>query len=1718
MKKIKVVLSWILALMMMTTLLTGFQTVSAAALDDIGIEFDDAGVTATATGTNAYTVKLPDGRPRIPQITCDGATVVQAFIADNETEGTATVVKDGVTYTITFVKDASLGFVLQYDDHYTWKSGLTGTVTYSSNNSNVASVNSTTGEIVVKAVSNNGATITATNGSTTKTLVITKTIKAVVGVWLLTGQSNTSYHYNNKFGGIGVENQPGTVYYSGALVNGEASKIQTKMTAMNGTTTGGMEPEMAKTFYDKTGEKVYIMSAGISGTGVSHFLPGNYTTFDTGSGTWALINTVYENFVAESSTADFQSKYETRMRSYFYLQGCAEVGSHWSVHYNGLAVTKNTKTFTTAGKTYPIGSHTFLTYMTDVLGFDACMDIMVGWRPVGITASTRTAQFKMAEDFDDYVIASRLIQTMSEADGTYRGDALHINQEGKNIIGYHSGGYAVRFYQGGVLQEAATGATAFFNKIGYKDGDTVYVQPGDFYNYCTRPDNLTSDDQFAYKFSGADVIEYDGQNEFVVKADAAPGSTATMEIYSEGDLDTPITTLTVQVIGERADGYTAVNSETYKWIFDSNNNPVTMEGNITLNPAAGFEGKSTLEMSRDLMLDSDGYWSIEWKGNGVGNGSMLASSSNAYSKATLGDMIPNFFYIYHTNAAGWQVFRDTAFTDNFWRGYTGNAITGEHVFKVECRNNVYTFSVDGKVLDSREIVEGHGSNYANSTNPTASSGNMGKFDNVFNIHYLLGGINGNGINSTKYGYDGKVEYIKISIGDEKAEITRVNNYPYAPASGAGTQDDPYIINANVAAGTVINESSFMVNAPLGTATFSTEKFGGEAFTSFTCNSGTKSVYAMVLGALPYMSTFYKINFTVSDNPDVMYYEVMADATVFNLADGATKSYTIDGNEVTFIKGKSLFDNINDAIRLVAEDGVVYVAAGEYAENVEVSRDIVIKGAQAGVDPNVKGANATDPWTNARMNVANETVITGDWSIVDGSEHFELDGVTLTKGATITDDREIDNVHTDFYLNNIIVDGVTTDKALTFGEVATTQTGAIKGGLYVTNMRTQNLTKAALFNTALDHVAYSNSYFHGGSRLDAYRVPGVNDGTTDNVADYVVTNCMFVGADRAAAVQLNLAPTATNKNIDAYAQVDVIFDGNIFLNTIYSSASLENGVIQLTADTDVFSFTFENNLVYEGADSNANAETAFIYAVGNANGAATAGNYFNAYAINDNKFIADAANGLPAIFSSVTGSKGHSNVNVGGNYSEMAGAAVAPVTNEATNTTTQKPISYSKYHYLDPDFTSSTCDHTEIRLDRQPASCVAEGYENTICASCDEIIVENIIPRIDHIRTDWTVDAPATCTKDGRQIISCTICRNVLESEIIPATGHNDGKWKVTQDATCAAAGVRSKICTACMEAIETEEIAVLEHAYVVINTTDSTCTALGTNVLECTACHNITNETVPLKLHTPGAWETKRPANCYNEGEKVIRCTECKQIMSSEIIPVTHNLEWIEIIPADDMGFGIEGLICTVCGHEEDYRIIEPEYRDATDKFEDIGTNDWYVKNGAIDFVYTLGLFEGTSDTTFSPNAAMTRAMFVTVLGRLSGVVVNNNITTRFDDVKKGMWYTGYVAWAADNKIVDGTSYFTFAPNAPITREQIAKIIVNYCDFDPFFELIEVEKYQKFADDAKISSWAKEYVKACQMADVINGKSGNIFDPQGNATRAEVATILMNLFLANVNA
>ena len=179
-------------------------------------------------------------------------------------------------------------------------------------------------------------------------------------------------------------------------------------------------------------------------------------------------------------------------------------------------------------------------------------------------------------------------------------------------------------------------------------------------------------------------------------------------------------------------------------------------------------------------------------------------------------------------------------------------------------------------------------------------------------------------------------------------------------------------------------------------------------------------------------------------------------------------------------------------------------------------------------------------------------------------------------------------------------------------------------------------------------------------------------------------------------------------------------------------------------------------------------------------------------------------------------------------------------------------------------------------------------------------------------------------------------------------------------------------------------------------------------------------------------------------------------------------------------------------------------YKNPAPAFTDIH-NHWAADN--ILFAASRGLLSGTSDTTFSPGTGMTRGMFVTALGRLAGINPDSYQTGKFTDVKADAYYAPYVNWAAQNGIMEGATATTFAPDTNINREQMAVIMANYAK-KLGYDLPKTLRAVTFADNAQISSWAKDAVKAMQQAGILAGKANNRFDPKGTATRAEVATVL----------
>ena len=212
---------------------------------------------------------------------------------------------------------------------------------------------------------------------------------------------------------------------------------------------------------------------------------------------------------------------------------------------------------------------------------------------------------------------------------------------------------------------------------------------------------------------------------------------------------------------------------------------------------------------------------------------------------------------------------------------------------------------------------------------------------------------------------------------------------------------------------------------------------------------------------------------------------------------------------------------------------------------------------------------------------------------------------------------------------------------------------------------------------------------------------------------------------------------------------------------------------------------------------------------------------------------------------------------------------------------------------------------------------------------------------------------------------------------------------------------------------------------------------------------------------------------------------------------------------------GVRTYTCTRCGATKTETIPAGGSVDVTQMFTDV-TKNWAYPG--IQYCVTHGIMGGMGDGTFAPTGTTTRAQIVQILYNLEGTPAVSG-TTPFTDLTAN-WYKPAILWAYQNNVVAGISPTTFAPERPVTREQIAVILTQY-----MFHVLKMERtwtpadLSTFPDGANVSSWAKEAMQDAVALGLINGTKtpdGLVYlDPQGSAARQQVATILMN-FCQNV--
>lgn len=215
-----------------------------------------------------------------------------------------------------------------------------------------------------------------------------------------------------------------------------------------------------------------------------------------------------------------------------------------------------------------------------------------------------------------------------------------------------------------------------------------------------------------------------------------------------------------------------------------------------------------------------------------------------------------------------------------------------------------------------------------------------------------------------------------------------------------------------------------------------------------------------------------------------------------------------------------------------------------------------------------------------------------------------------------------------------------------------------------------------------------------------------------------------------------------------------------------------------------------------------------------------------------------------------------------------------------------------------------------------------------------------------------------------------------------------------------------------------------------------------------------------------------------------------------------HSYVLTERVEPTETEDGYEVYTCSVCG--DSYITQLPALGCPSLQFTDVNTGAWYHE--AVDYVLNNGLMIGVSDTRFSPNGKTTRGQLVTILYRMEGSPAVTG-GSPFTDVAEGQYYANAVSWAAENGIVNGVTETLFLPNREITREQAATILYRYAGYKGV-DLTAGGSLDGFPDAGSVSEYARPAMAWAVDTGLIVGIDGRLA-PRGNATRAQVATLIM---------
>lgn len=443
---------------------------------------------------------------------------------------------------------------------------------------------------------------------------------------------------------------------------------------------------------------------------------------------------------------------------------------------------------------------------------------------------------------------------------------------------------------------------------------------------------------------------------------------------------------------------------------------------------------------------------------------------------------------------------------------------------------------------------------------------------------------------------------------------------------------------------------------------------------------------------------------------------------------------------------------------------------------------------------------------------------------------------------------------------------------------------------------------------------------------------------------------------------------------------------------------------------------------------------------------------------------------------------------GDHIAAFTDTVVAPTCTEQGYTHHVCTVKGCTYAPVDDTYVAAT-DHTWVNTQTLPPTCTEQGTAFYKCSACGATRTEKIAP-LGHDLSRCDLKPAATCTQPGRAVGTCARC-GVQIDEVIPAKGHDYSYAETSVAPTCTEPGHYKGTCPTCGKDYD-DVVPALGHDWGEwVTSIEPTVSTVGYRYHVCNrdGCGYREGEDIP-KLHTH-TWDagvvTQKPT-AAEPGVRTYTCTVCGQTRT-EAIPATG-------VPETCNG----GPAC-------------PGYA-----FRDMPAPSIWSHAG-LDYCIDHGYIAGTSATTVTPDGECTRAMIVSILYRVQGEPAKVNgyelkkLAPPFDDVERGRWYTDAIWWAKLTGVVSGMSPSTFAPDDPITRAQLAVILYNYTKQFAPGSLTETGLLTGFPDADSVPSWARTAMAWAVGNGLISGVGENgvsYLRPEGCATRAQVATILMN--------